>query len=237
MRLHSLIALAVTATSALAQTPVGPQPDGRRLRLGGDSLEIYVVRLGQPKRTGFLIDRLDTVRVNGETRLRRIYRVTDSLLGSRVDTLVDAFATLQPRTVRSRSDRGIERLDWQTSRVIGVVEEPDSPTRSVDSPLPKGWYSSASFDLILRASPLSDGYEVAVPTFSGFGGSRVLTAKVVGSEAVEGYGDTWRIDADFAGLQVTMWVSKSSRRMVRQVMHVSPVMEIIFVAPHSSSSA
>jgi hypothetical protein len=213
VRLHSLIALAVTATSALAQTPVGPQPDGRRLRLGGDSLEIYVVRLGQPKRTGFLIDRLDTVRVNGETRLRRIYRVTDSLLGSRVDTLVDAFATLQPRTVRSRSDRGIERLDWQTSRVIGVVEEPDSPTRSVDSPLP------------------------AVPTFSGFGGSRVLTAKVVGSEAVEGYGDTWRIDADFAGLQVTMWVSKSSRRMVRQVMHVSPVMEIIFVAPHSSSSA
>jgi len=237
VRLCSAIVLAITATGALAQTPAGPQPDGRRLRLASDSLEVYVVRLGQPKRTGFLIDRLDTVRVDGETMLRRIHRTTDAVLGSSVDTLVHALATLQPRSVRSHSDRGTERLDWQTSRVVGVVEEPDSPVRSIDSPLPKGWYSGASFDLILRACPLADGYGVAVPTFSGREGSHVMTARVAGSEELEGHGDTWRIEADVAGLPVTFWISKTSRRLVRQIMHVSPVLEIMVVVPPGGSSA
>ena len=159
------------------------------------------------------------------------------MLGNSVDTLVHALTTLQPRSVRSHSDRGTERLDWQTSRVVGVVEEPDSPVRSIDSPLPKGWYSSASFDLILRASPLADGYRVPVPTFSGREGSHVLTANVAGSEEVEGHGDTWRIEADFAGLPVTFWISKTSRRLVRQIMHVSPTVEIMFVAPQVGSSS
>jgi hypothetical protein len=237
VRFYSLIFLAVAATSALAQTPTRPQPDGRRLRLGTDSLEVYVIQMGQPQRTGYLIDRLDTVRVNGETMLRRIYRTSDAVLGSKVDTLVDALATLEPQSVWSRSDRGTERLDWRKDRVVGVAEEPDAPARSIDSPRPTGWYSSASFDLILRASPLADGYRISVPSFSGLQGSHVLTANVAASEAVAGYGDTWRIEADFAGLPVTLWISKSSRRLVRQIMHLSPTLEIMFVAPQVGSSS
>jgi len=236
VRFTSAIAFAITATSALAQTPAAPQPDGHRLPLATDSLEVYVVRLGRPQRTGFLIDRLDTVQVDGETMLRRIRRTTDAALGSGADTVVHALATLQPRSVRTHSDRGTEHLDWQASRVVGVVEDADGPARSIDSPLPKGWYSSASFDLILRACPLAEGYAVTVPTF-GREGSQVLTATVAGSEMVEGHGDTWRIEADVAGLPVTFWISKASRRLVRQVLHVSPVFEIIFVAPRVGSSA
>ena len=97
VRFDSLIILAVSAISVVAQTPTAPQPDGRRLRLGSDSLEVYIIRMGQPQRTGYLIDRLDTVRVNGETMLRRVYRTTDTVLGSSVDTLVDTLATLQPQ--------------------------------------------------------------------------------------------------------------------------------------------
>jgi hypothetical protein len=236
VRFSSAIALVITATGALAQTPAAPQPDGHRLRLTTDSLEVYVVRLGHLQRTGFLIDRLDTVRVDGETMLHRIHRTSDAALGNSADTVVHALATLQPRSVRTHSDRGAERLDWQTSRVVGVVEDPDGPVRSIDSPLPKGWYSSASFDLILRACPLAEGYAVAVPTF-GREGSQVLTATVAASEAVEGHGDTWRIEADVAGLPVTFWISKTSRRLVRQIIHVSPVLEIMFVAPPAGSSA
>jgi len=237
LRLYSTIILTITATSALAQAAAAPQPDGRRLRLATDSLDVYVVRLGQSRRTGFLIDRLDTVRANGETMLRRIRRTADAVLGNSVDTLVHSLATLQPRSVRSYSDRGTERLDWQTSRVVGVVEETEGPVRSIDSPLPRGWYNSASFDLILRACPLADAYEVVVPTFSGLQGSHVLTAKVAGSDDIEGHGDAWRIEADLAGVPVTFWISKSSRRLVRQVIHVSPGLEIIFVAPPGGRSA
>jgi len=230
VRFHSLIVIAVAASSALAQAPAAPQPDGRLLRLGSDSLEVYVVRLGEAKRTGSLIDQLDTVRVNGETMLRRIYRTNDTALGTSVDTLVDVFATLEPRSVRSHFSRGAEKLDWQPSRVVGVVEESEGATRSIDSPRPTGWYSSASFDLILRAAPLADGYKVAVPTFSGRQGSYVMTAKVAASEGIEGFGDTWRVEGDFSGLSVTFWISKTSRRIVRQIMHVSPGLEIMFVS-------
>ncbi len=237
MRFHSLIVLAVAASSALAQTPAAPQPDARRLRLASDSLEVFVVRLGEAKRTGFLIDVLDTVRVNGQTMLRRIYRTNDAALGASVDTLLDVFATLQPHNVRSHFRSGFEKLDWEPSRVVGAVEESEGGTRSIDSPRPAGWYSSSSFDLILRASPLAEGYKVAIPSFSGRQGSSVLTATVVGSEMIDGFGDTWRVDGDFAGLAVTFWISKSSRRTVRQIMHVSPGLEIMFVATRSGPSA
>ena len=76
-----------------------------------------------------------------------------------------------------------------------------------------------------------------MPTFSGRQGSHVLTAKVTGSEDVEGHGETWRIEADLAGLPVTFWISKSSRRLVRQILHVSPVLQIMFVAPAVGRSA
>ena len=237
MRYQSLFFLAVTATSAVAQSHSGPLPDGRRLHPARDSLDVYIVSVGEQRRTGVVIDQLDTVRVGGETMLRRIYRTNDALLGTGVDTLVDALAGLQPRSVRTYSDRITERLDWTERRVVGVVEEPDKPSRSVDSPVPMGWYSAASFDLIVRASPLAEGYEISVPAFSGRDGSRVLTAKVTGSESVPGHGETWRVDADFAGLPVTLWISKTSRRLVREVMHVAPGTEIVFIAPAPGSSA
>jgi len=41
----------------------------------------------------------------------------------------------------------------------------------------------------------------------------------------------------FAGLPVTLWISKSSRRLVRQIMHISPTVEIMFVAPYVGSSS
>ena len=163
VRFSSAIALAITATSA----------SRKRRRHRSRTAIVFVSRpirskstssdSADPERTGFLIDRLDTIRVDGETMLRRIRRTSDAALGSGADTLVQSLATLQPRSVRSHSDRGVEHLDWQTSRVVGVVEDPDSPARSIDSPRPAGWYSSASFDLILRACPLAEGYGVAFP--------------------------------------------------------------------------
>jgi hypothetical protein len=236
VRFHSSIVLALAASGALAQAPAAPHPDGRRLRLASDSLEVYVVRLGEAKRTGSLIDQLDTVRVNGETMLRRIHRTNDTALGTSVDTLLDTFATLEPHRVRSHFSGGSEKLDWQPSRVVGVVEEAEGATRSIDSPRPAGWYSTSSFELILRASPLADGYKIAIPSFSGRQGSSVLTATVVGSETIDGFGDTWRIEADFAGLAVTFWIGKSSRRTVRQIIHVSPGLEIMFLATKAGSS-
>ena len=232
-----IVVFVVCAAEANAQTDRAPRPDGRRLRLTTDSLEVYVVRQGRQQRTGLVVDQLDTVRVNGETVLRRVYRTDDAVLGASLDTLVNALPDLSARSVRTLGARVIEILDWENGQVHGSVDENGKPSRAIEAAVPAGgWYSSAAFDLILRASPLAEGYVVSVPAFSGQQGAAVLTARVAGSESIAGYGDTWRVDADFAGMAVTFWISKMSRQLVRQVMRIAPGAEIHFIAPRRAAA-
>ena len=233
MRIRWFLFLSGCAVSLQAQSvrENPPQPDGRRLRLGTDTLAVFVVRQGQQQRTGLIIDRLDTVRVDGEVRLRRVYLRVDAVLGDGVDTLVDHFPDLTLRGVRSRSEGGgTETLDWRAGRLTGIVAQPGKPPRTIDMEAPRAPYSSASFDLILRASDLSDGYAVAMPAYSGRQGARNLSARVAGSDVQPGFGDTWRVEADFAGLSVTFWIVKTSRRVVRQVIRATPGTELLLVA-------
>jgi hypothetical protein len=231
------LALLGCTASLQAQSIHEPQPDGRRLQLGTDSLEVFVVRQGQQQRTGTILDRLDTVRVNGELRFHRVYRRVDLVLGTGVDTLVDRYPDLAPRTVRSWSDDGgTETTVWRAGRVTGVLEQPNKPQRSIDTTVAASVYSSASFDLILRASPLAEGYEVAVPAYSGRQGAKNLTAKVVATEMIAGFGDTWRVDANFGGLSVTYWIAKTSRRVVRRIVRVTPETELLFTAKRGSTT-
>jgi hypothetical protein len=232
-----LAVLTAPAHAQSAQSGSAPHPDGRLLRLTTDSLEVYVVRRGQSQRTGLIVERLDTAHVNGEVVLRRVYRTDDAVLGISLDTLIDVLPDLHARSVRTAGSRAIEELDWKGDRVTGTVEQNGKAERGIDERVPTGGgYSSASFDVILRASPLADGYAVAVPAFSGQQGGAVLTARVVGSEEISGYGDTWRVDADFSGMSVSFWISKTSRRLVRQVMRIAPGAEIHFVAPRRAAA-
>jgi hypothetical protein len=225
------IALALLTSTAHAQSKPVAGLNPRLLRLTTDSLEIYIVREGERHHTGTIVDALDTVRVNGELRLQRIYTRTDRVLGNGVDTLVDAFVDLRLRLVDSRSDEGgVEHIEWRDGRVAGTVEQSGKPTRQVDTAAASGVSSSSSFDLILRAAPLAKGYELRIPAFSGRQGAKTLSAKVAASETVPGLGATWRVEADLGGRAVTYWISKDSRRVMRELVRVSPRIEILFLA-------
>jgi hypothetical protein len=229
MRTLLLVALLGSGVSLQAQPVREPKPDGRRLRLGTDSLEVFIVRQRQWQRTGTIVDRLDTIRVDGELRLQRVYRRTDTVLGNGVDTLVDHFPDLAPRSVQSRSDGGgTERLTWSAGRVTGTLEQPAKEKQSIDTTVAPSLYSSASFDLILRASPLAEGYEITVSAYSARRGATMLTAKVIGAETLAGLGDTWRVDANFGGISVTFWIARTSRRLIREIVRVSPEIEFVF---------
>jgi hypothetical protein len=74
------------------------------------------------------------------------------------------------------------------------------------------------------------GYQVAVPAFSARQGAATITARVTASETLPGFGSTWRVEADYAGMPVTFWIAAASRRVVRQVIRVSPGTELLYVA-------
>jgi len=227
----AVLAVAFLTSTAPAQSKPIAGLNPRLLRLTTDSLEIYVVRQGDRERTGTIVDALDTVRVDGELRLQRVYRRTDAALGNGVDTLVDAFADLRLRLVDSRSDGGgVEHVEWRDGRVVGVVEQSGKATRQVDTAAASGVYSSASFDLIVRAAPLAQGYALTIPAFSGRQGAKTVSAKVVASETLPRLGATWRVEANLGGRSATYWIAKDSRRLVQQLVRVTPGIEILFLA-------
>jgi len=228
-----LLAAALLSGTIEAQARPVSRLDTKLLRLTTDSLEVYVVRQGKQGRSGTIVDALDTVRVNGELCLQRVYSRTDVALGDGVDTLVDAFADVTLRLIDSRSDGGgVEHLEWRSGRIVGVIEQGGRPARQIDSAAANGVYSSASFDLILRAAPLANGYTVTIPAFSGRQGAKTVSAKVAGSETLPRFGATWRLDVDFGGRSATFWITKDSRRLVRQIVHVLPGLEILILASH-----
>ena len=231
MLIRSLIVFAFVSTTIATQAKSGPAVNPKLLRLATDSLEVYVVRQGDQQRTGTIVDALDTVRVNRELRFRRVYSRTDAVLGNGIDTLVDAYADLTLRLVDSRSDGGgVEHLEWRKGRIVGTAEQTGSPARPIDTGASGGGYSSASFDLILRAAPLANGYSVSLPAFSGRQGWKILSAKVAASEMLPQFGETWRINADFGGRSATFWITKDSRRLVRQLIAVAPGIQVLIAA-------
>jgi hypothetical protein len=223
----AVAALALSASSGLAQR-TAPMPDYTTLRLGVDTLEVHVVRSGERRRTGVIVDAIDTVRSGGELRLVRAYRTIDLVLGTSLDTIIDEAARLVPRYSSRSSGRSSDALTWSNGRITGFVAEVGEPRRSIDEGGADSVFNGASVDLILRASPLADGYVVTIPTFSGAQGLTAVKARVAGSESVGGI-DAWRVDANFADLPVTLWIDKVSRRLIRQVMRPADDVEIEFI--------
>ena len=231
MLIRSLLAIALVSVTAHAQPKPVARLDPGLLKFKTDTLEVYVVRRGKQARTGRIVDALDTVRVNGELRFRRVYSRIDELLGDGVDTLVDAFGNITLRQVDSRSDGGgVEHLEWRSGRLTGRIEQSGRPARQVDTAAADGVYNSASFDLILRAAPLANGYTLTLPAFSGRQGPKTVSAKVAGSETLRPFGATWRLDMDFGGRSGTFWITKDSRRLVRQLVHAAPGVDFLILA-------
>lgn len=220
-----------------AQAEPVPGIDATRLPLGLDSLAMYVIRNGDTIRTGTVWDEL---RVDGEgasSRLVRVYRSSDRARGIRLDTIIDAFPSLAPIRSSSRGTVAAEQLSYSSGAITGWYRRAGGDSVALNVPLRSPVYGGASFDLVLRAAPLREGWRGEVPAFVGAGGAVwKLTAQVSGVDNVAGE-DCWRIDADYAGSAVTFWVGQTSRRLCRQLIEVAPGMELLFVPLPGPSAA
>jgi hypothetical protein len=203
-----------------------PGPDGRLLRLGVDSLAIYLVRGADTTRTGTLRDELSLVRDGDLELLQRVYVSIDRVLGTRVDTLVDARTDLRPVRHRSHTGRAAESIDFAKGRATGWLRLSNGDSVPVDAAAEA--FNASSFDLVLRASPLHDGWEASIPAF--LPNTRAVTplrARVVGVEQVDAE-RCWRVQAEFAGTPVTFWIGQTSRALRQQSMQVGPDIRILF---------
>lgn len=198
--------------------------------VGTETLTIYVIRGRDTTRTGVLIDRLAVDTAGGGPRVVRVYRSVDQVLGQRLDTIVGGGWLAAHRVPQSG-------VDWfRASRVRA------RPRHGRDGPrqrrlhrdrraAPANVYNGASFDLVLRASPLSDAFEVTVPGFlAGTRSVTPLSARVTGVGAIAGH-DCWVVSTEFAGLPVTFWIDVATRQLRQQVMHVRADMQILFAPP------
>jgi hypothetical protein len=236
MRLAVPALLLLAVSHAHAQQQISGI-DGRLLRTGIDSLAIYVVRGNDTTRTGTLWDELETVEIDGRPALRRVYRTEDRFLGTSQDTIVDELPTLAPIRSRSWASHRVESLDFAPGRVRGWTRGTNRDSVSLDAKLSGTAYNSVTFDLLVRAAPLRDGWQAKVPAFLAMTrGVASPTAKVAGTDRI-GTATCWRVDALFAGMPVTFWVDQESRRLCQQVKHLQTGIKILFTSPPPGPSS
>jgi hypothetical protein len=77
---------------------------------------------------------------------------------------------------------------------------------------------------------LANGYAVSVPAFSGRQGWKIVSAKVAASETLPEFGATWRVNVDLGGRSAVFWITKDSRRLVRQLVAVGPGIQVLILA-------
>lgn len=211
---------------ARAQETVKPLP--ALLQPGTDTLYQYLIRDGDTVYTGMVIDHLERTSLAGRSVIRRVYSSDSRLSGGSRDTLIDDAATLRPIRTASYSSRAIERVDYGLDRAVGWLRQPTGDSVRIDAAIPAQVYASSSFDLVLRAAPLDDGWRATVPAF--VASSRVvvpMTARVIREEQLDAW-QCWRVDAEFMGMPVTFWVERDTRKLCRQEMRPQVGLTLLF---------
>jgi hypothetical protein len=201
------------------------------VKLGVDSLAVYLVRGSDTVPVGHVRDELTIHKVDGAAHFVRVYTSINRLFGNGVDTIVDRTEGLFPVSHHSHGDEEATTLDFTRGRVRGWRWSAFGDSSRINTELPAVAYNGASFDLILRASELEPGLRIAIPSF--LWRSRTvdtLTAQARGLETLRGV-DCWVVDANFSGMSVTFWIEDGGRRLRQQVMDVQPGVQMIYTWP------
>ena len=190
---------------------------------------MYIIRGSDTTQTGTLIDEL---RSQGN-RLIRIYSQTDRVLGAQLDTIISNAADLSPSFYSTRSPEGIVHVTYTSRTVAGWRRLANGDSASVKAALPAVIYDGASYDLIVRASPLSDHFTLSVPAYlEGSGSVASVDGRITGSESVDGHA-CWVFLGTFSGMPVTFWIDKATRALRRQLMQPRFDLAILFGAPRT----
>jgi len=217
----SLISILGVASLALRQQPAF---DAHLLARTTDSMGIAVVREGSSQTVGELWDELKDTTIHGVAALRRVYRTVNQLFGPHTETTFVRLADLTLISRRTHSQSTSDSLVLTGDSVLGwrqTEQGTHAPVRRARDPQV---IEASFFDALIRAAPIRGFIS---PTDS----IATLRAKVIGTEAIQqrnGTGtETWQVDMDFAGLSSTLWIDKKTRALVRQVIRLTPSVQML----------
>jgi len=206
-----------TASSAQAPGAATPLFDGRRLQLKTDTFAQYIVRGDDTSSTGLVVS---TLRAEGRL-LTRIYRMNNEAT-PQYDSIVDRLSDLHPVAHAMYSDVVSTRVRFAGGAVTGWVRVPNGDTISADMSVPPDVYNAASFDVLVRASPLRDGLELNLSGFrAGPGAVVAMRGRVTGSASVDDR-SCWVFKGYNGGVPVVFWIDKETRALRRMTMHFKP---------------
>lgn len=225
--LQFLTCICLWPSSLFSQVAAANPPDGRLLPLQTDTFAIYYVWDADTVRTGTVVD---VLRSEGD-RLIRVFDQADHALGPEFDSVISRVRDLGPVAYHGASDDRVAHLEFTPTSITGWLRRENGDSVALDLSRPAVVYDGFSYDLVVRASELSDGYRLTVPVFVLGPNSIVpVTGGVTGSEVVNGH-DCWVFAADFAGLPVTFWIDKKTRALRRQFLRLRKNGGALFVTP------
>ena len=192
-----------------------PQPmvDGRRLRIATDSFTFSLVKGADTTKTGTVSDQ---VRLDGD-RLIRVYRHVDTA-GVFIDSMISMRDDLRPVMTGYHNPSMDAHVRFDPDSAIGWFREVKGDSGEYRTALPSQIFASDIFDLVVRASDLSDSTRLATRTLDVWGTIRRAQGRVIGSEKI-GKWDCWVFDGHNGGMGVTFWIDKATRALRRSFLH------------------
>jgi len=221
---------AVPVAGGLAQTPL--HLDGRLLPMVSDSYAIYYLRGSDTMPAGVLSDKLE---VHGDTLTRR-YSEYKRATGRDEDVIVSHLPDLRPLSYTGESPEMVAAIRFSADSAQGWMKTPDGDSVPIRVPTGAGVYDGTSFDLVVRASPLHDGFELTVPIFvEGTNAVTTVGGRVTGADSIDGH-DCWVFAGHFGQMSVTFWIDKANRELRQQLLRPSVTFAILY-SPHRLRAA
>ncbi len=229
------VCLVVSLLLAAPLCAQGLSLDIGRLTLGVDSMSISMLRSGTEVPVGSLWDELLIVPGPGDVAYaQRVYRTENRVFGPHLDTVVAVLPTLRLVYRRTIARIMTDSIGVAHDSLIGWTENADGVRKGIRRPLPIGVIDAGSFDLLVRGHDWTPGASFSVRAFlPGQDSLATLHAAFGAAERVRQRDGqdalSWRIDADFSGMAVTMWVDQHSRALVKEIIQVTPDIAMVMV--------
>jgi hypothetical protein len=206
LRLRFIAGILLAALLPQAAARAQGAPSGAAaLPLGVDSLDLYLVQGSAATRVGMVWDELQRVERDGAPVLRRVYRTENAAFGPTLDSTYSRWADLGPISHRAIGRIVSEQVRYRPDSIVGQRTVGGGPV----TPITRAWAGElsdgATFDLLIRAAPLTEGYALAIPSFVASTDTVArLTARVVGTERFTPSSgttavDAWKVEMDFCG--------------------------------------